>query len=87
MTGRPPKPVMERLMAEGLQLDHLEPVTAQENTRRARALITECPHGHPYDEQNTSHVNGQRVCRACNRARALANYHRKQAAKREGISA
>lgn len=57
--------------------DHLEPVTAQENTRRALAALgtghlmkqtlkTHCPQGHPYDESNT-YVNakGHRQCREC----------------------
>lgn len=26
-----------------------------------------CPHGHAYDEANTRHKNGQRVCKACER--------------------
>lgn len=138
--GRPPKPVMERLMArvtvsedgcweygkganrpagyfqisigqvdgkcalryahrvayehlvgpvpDGLQLDHLcrnrrcvnpdhlEPVTAQENTRRSKALIQQCAQGHAYDDENTAIApSGQRYCRACKRARALARYY------------
>jgi hypothetical protein len=28
---------------------------------------THCPHGHPYDEENTSWFRGARRCRACNR--------------------
>ncbi len=51
---------------------HLEPVTAAENSRRHTALITHCPHGHPYDEQNTyTHTSPsgttRRHCRACRR--------------------
>lgn len=49
---------------------HLEPVTQQENNRRAQAyrasLITHCPYGHPYDEQNTYVLRGSRRCKACN---------------------
>lgn len=73
---------------DGMQLDHLcrnrtcvnpehlEPVTAAENRRRAAVLITACPQGHPYDEDNTGIANtGQRYCRTCNRSRALARYH------------
>ena len=80
---------------EGLQLDHLcrnrtcvnpdhlEPVTPHENRRRAAALITACPQGHVYDEANTGLANtGQRYCRTCNRARALANYHAKKELKK-----
>lgn len=26
-----------------------------------------CPHGHPYDEENTRIKNGSRICRACGR--------------------
>ena len=47
---------------------HLEPVTHQENLRRATSLITHCPAGHPYDEANTCHgADGRRSCRACMR--------------------
>jgi HNH endonuclease len=47
---------------------HLEPVTSQENRRRFTVLITHCPRGHPYDEENTYRHRGYRFCRACNRA-------------------
>lgn len=82
---------------EGLELDHLcrvhncinprhlEPVTRDENMRRARGWKhpnhrnvgkTHCPHGHPYDAENTYvNANGDRICRACNRRRSLENYH------------
>lgn len=49
---------------------HLEPVTAEENTRRGAAVITHCPRGHAYDEVNTRRrSNGTRDCRACERMR------------------
>lgn len=63
--------------------DHLEPVTHKENMRRAdialgiRSAATQCPHGHPYDEANTSHRNGRRHCKACARIRAARNYRRR----------
>lgn len=55
---------------------HLEPVTHAVNMARGHyALLTHCPHGHPYDEANTQyHRNGARRCRTC---RALS---RKRAA-------
>lgn len=76
--------VYELLVApipEGLHLDHLcrvrmcvnpahlEPVTHAENNRRAARVITHCPSGHPYDDENT-YVRGEtghRQCRTCNR--------------------
>lgn len=55
--------------------DHLEPVTHQENMRRAQAVgkgraawnekKTHCPQGHPYDEVNTYRWGGYRYCRTC----------------------
>ncbi len=49
---------------------HLEVVTRGENVRRYAATITHCPHGHPYDDENTCvRADGQRDCRACNRER------------------
>jgi len=53
--------------------EHLEPVTYDENVRRALAAYkarmdarTHCVHGHPWDEVNT-YVNGSgsRQCRQC----------------------
>lgn len=57
---------------------HLEPVTNAENARRARLGFrghpgdgsangqkTHCPRKHPYDEANTKHYRGRRVCLAC----------------------
>lgn len=62
---------------EGLEIDHLcrvtlcvnpahlEPVTHDENVRRA--MVTHCPAGHPYDEENTyvRPDRGSRECRVC----------------------
>ena len=33
---------------------------------------THCPHGHPYDEENTYHSSRGRACRTCSRERARA---------------
>lgn len=56
-----------------INVEHLEPVTGAENTRRGKSWAingtkTHCPQGHPYDEENTHVWNGRRYCRACNRA-------------------
>lgn len=73
---------------EGMQLDHvcrnpacvnpshLEVVTARENTLRGLRgrMITHCPHGHEYTEENTiwrtdtSSPHPRRRCRACHKA-------------------
>jgi len=58
--------------------DHLEPVTMLENIQRGRGfatsryspntLVTHCPQGHPYDEENTYRTKkGHRACRQCHR--------------------
>lgn len=55
---------------------HLEAVTHRENMDRSpnhlankNRLKTHCPHGHPYDKDNTRLTpHGGRACRACNRA-------------------
>lgn len=56
--------------------DHLEPVTrAENNRRRALALVT-CINGHDYTPENTyTRPDGNRDCRTCIRAR-VAKYRR-----------
>lgn len=59
---------------------HLEPVTAEENTRRGdvgkfQARRTHCPLGHPYDAANTvpnkrAGRTPTRACKLCNRLKA-----------------
>lgn len=66
--------------------DHLEPVSAQENVRRARALVTACPQGHPYDATNTRMYQGRRYCRAC-RAACRAQRTPEQNARRRELRA
>ncbi len=54
---------------------HLEAVTSRENTLRGanqaarQAKQTHCIAGHPFDEENTEHIQGRRRCRACQRRR------------------
>lgn len=69
---------------------HLEPVTVRENIMRSpiapaalNAAKTHCPHGHPYDEDNTYRLPSKpshRYCRACMRASSRARSRRKRAA-------
>lgn len=53
--------------------EHLEPVTAAENTLRGKGVSavharkTHCVNGHPFDEENTRIYQGKRKCRACSR--------------------
>lgn len=56
-----------------INVEHLEPVTGAENTRRGKSWITNgtkthCPQDHPYDADNTYLYDGRRYCRACNNA-------------------
>lgn len=58
-----------------------EPPT--ERAPHRNSLKTECPAGHPYDEENTYiRPNGSRFCRACNRERAQGRAVLKAAALR-----
>lgn len=66
--------------------EHLEPVTPSENVRRGTvaaaarirgALVTHCPQGHAYDEENTyTGGSGGRACWTCKRARRKEHYQR-----------
>jgi hypothetical protein len=66
--------------------DHLQLGTHDENVkdcaRKGRifwAQKTECPYGHPYDEDNTfltkGRMNPKRRCRECFRQRGYRDYH------------
>ena len=46
---------------------HLEAVSPQENKRRQFAVITHCPKGHSYSEENTRWRGHSRKCRQCDR--------------------
>lgn len=71
--------------------DHLELVTAEENTRRAnsfRVLPDSCPKGHPFVEENTYHpvrknkdgtTYTTRACKACQQEVSRRAYVRKKA--------
>lgn len=65
--------------------EHLEPVTRQENIRRAAAIKTHCPAGHAYDEANTYIRPGtvHRTCRACCRRRDIERATAKNARRRQ----
>lgn len=64
--------------------DHLEPVTSATNNRRARAVATECPQGHPYAGENLYvDPRGNRQCKACRRKKAATwQYWNKGAGRR-----
>lgn len=60
--------------------EHLEPITMLENARRGRhKLKSECPSGHPYDEENTMWYDGRRYCRECGRKYKREYARRKRA--------
>ena len=65
---------------------HLEAVSNRENLLRGNtipaknAAKTQCPLGHPYDEENTGLDKGRRYCKACKRIRARALYRAKRGA-------
>jgi hypothetical protein len=72
---------------------HLEPVTAQENIRRAGEKLllgqlqkakTHCPAGHEYTPENTQRdPRGARRCRACEKDRRSAPSERAHRAQRQ----
>lgn len=70
--------------------DHLEPVTHRENVLRGTgpssecARKTHCPHGHPYDKENTYVTpRGERKCRICCRVFERRRYYRRKRKREE----
>lgn len=56
-------------------IDHLEPVTRQQNIDRQTNAWREkstCPKGHTYDESNTMISGGKRYCKECRRQQQRA---------------
>lgn len=64
---------------------HLEPVTALENTARAKAARATCRQGHPYDDPTNIIVTGpgRRRCRACYLRYAREGYARRKLAAQD----
>ncbi len=66
-----------------INVEHLSLGTQVENMRQQRergrhrnTQKTHCPHGHAYDEANTTISRGRRHCRACMRATYRARHAR-----------
>lgn len=57
--------------------DHLEPVSHQENVRRAWARRGTCRNGHPIDQQVSDYAGGHR-CLICRRAANAASARRRR---------
>jgi len=68
--------------------DHLEPISVEANTRRGssgteQSSRTECPQGHPYNEENTIRQGNKRKCRACHNQRNRELRARKKAEREQ----
>jgi hypothetical protein len=72
-----------------VNVEHLEPVTRQENIRRAAAAKTACHAGHPYTPENTYVRPGtvHRTCRICAHARNIARAPIRNARRRAARAA
>jgi len=80
---------------EGMQIDHLcrnktcvnpahlEPVTQQENIRRAAAAKTHCRNGHEYSAVDVASKPGSARCRKCQSANNRDAYRRRTLAANE----
>lgn len=68
---------------------HLEFITQADHAREhgrggdwGQAAKTHCPAGHPYSDENTYRVRGERRCRECGRATARKYQAKKRAAQK-----
>lgn len=67
--------------------DHMEVVTASENTKRQdhhNRRKTHCIRGHEYTEENTRITNGKRACKECDRIRKAESKGRAAALQHGG---
>lgn len=62
----------------GTQKDNMEDAKRKGRLKNQNSYVTQCPHGHLYDTDNTYIRNSKRHCKACNRIAALAYYQRKK---------
>lgn len=53
----------------GTQSDNLRDMSAKGRGSKRCSKKTSCPEGHPYNEENTLHISGRRVCRICSAAK------------------
>lgn len=67
--------------------DHLQLTTPKQNSSpernansRRKRERTHCPHGHPYDETNTTWSGGSRLCRTCNNLKVQRYRERRKGA-------
>jgi hypothetical protein len=92
----PPRLVLDHVTARGCRSraccwpPHLEPITQQENVRRAylpRRLATHCIHGHEWTPENTYYPPGRtsRVCWKCLLISARDSKRRTRAARRSEV--
>lgn len=81
-------PILDHLcrVRHCVRLEHLEPVTNQENVRRGWNAVRQgrCIHGHEMTEENTYVTSrGARQCRTCKRA-AMVRWQARTTLNREG---
>lgn len=67
----------------GTQKDNMADCIAKGrfNAGAAERAKTHCPQGHPYNEENTRHSGGKRVCRVCDKAKSARSWARRKKAR------
>lgn len=66
----------------GTQSDNLKDCVKR--GRHPEANKTHCPHGHPYNKQNTLVFRGKRDCRECNRIKSRYYYYKYKEERKNG---